>query len=363
VRKQDGPDGIPRSEGAVTRPDHELGSGLGDWLGHDSWQVVFEAAPNAMLVVGADGCIQQLNQQAEALFGYARGDLIGRQVEVLVPERFRSQHPDDRRNYFAQPATRAMGAGRDLFGLRRDGSEVPIEIGLNPIRAPGGTFVLAAIIDITQRKRSEHMLRASLAEKETLLREIHHRVKNNMQVVSSMLSLQASQVDEPRFREMFESCQERVRAMALIHEKLYGAGNLATIDFGDYMHDLARMLVSSYARDGVAIGLDVRTEPLALDLRIAVPLGLILNELVTNALKHAFPDRAGGNVHIALLRPSDAGCRLVVADDGIGLPAGFDLENARTLGLRMVRSLIHQVDGSLQVRSEAGSRFEISFDL
>lgn len=337
-----------------------MGAGGLGRLGEETWRVIFEAAPSAMVLVGRDGRIGLLNQQAEALFGYARGELLGQPVEMLVPARFRAQHPAERDRFFAEPSVRAMGAGRDLFGVRKDGVEVPIEIGLNPVRTSEGTFVLAAIIDITQRQRSEGLLRASLTEKETLLREIHHRVKNNMQVVSSMLSLQASYVEEPRFREMFATCEERVRAMALIHEKLYGADNLATIDFGDYVHDLARILVGSYARQREAIHLDVRTEPISLDIRIAIPLGLILNELVTNALKHAFAGR-GKRLLVELGASPDGKHRLVVADDGVGLPAGFDPDHAPTLGLRMVRGLVQQIDGELLVESPPGTKFEIVF--
>lgn len=312
-------------------------------------RAVVEAAPNAMIMIDQGGIIRLVNEQAERMFGHQRGDMLGQPVEILVPPRFRDDHPGRRSAYLRDPTVRAMGAGRELFGLRRDGTEVPLEIGLNPIRTPEGPFVLAAIIDITQRKRSDDLLRASLAEKETLLREIHHRVKNNMQVISSMLSLQSSYVDDPRYRAMFGECEARVRAMALIHEKLYGATNLMTIDFGGYIRELAEMLLPSYSAGRVQLQLD--TQAVSVDIHCAIPLGLILNELVTNSLKHAFPQR-DGTIRIGLSRRTDGLCVMTVQDDGVGVPHDFDQRQDRGLGLRMIRGLVRQLGGELEFVKE-----------
>lgn len=322
---------------------------------------VFEAAPSAMLLVAADGRIRMANGHCEVLFGYGHGELVDRSVEMLVPLRFRSAHPELRRGFLRDPSVRAMGGGRDLFGLRHDGSEVPIEIGLNPMRAGGAIYVLASIIDITQRKRGEDLLRSSLAEKETLLREIHHRVKNNMQVVSSLLSLQVSNVDEPRYRAMFEECQARVRTMALIHEKLYASGNLASLDGGEYVVDLAQMLVRSYAQRRADVRLHLEVESVTLDIQTAIPVGLILNEFVTNALKHAFAEGRSGAIRVGLQRLPDGRCALSVADDGRGMAADADAQPSRGLGLRMVRGLVRQLDGKLEQLAGPGAAFQVIF--
>src|SRR5512139_1204495 len=142
--------------------------------------------PLAMVLVGSDGRIALVNAQAEAMFGWSREDLVGRPLDDLVPERFRDAHPSYRAGFLASPRARAMGAGRDLFARRRDGSEFPVEIGLNPVPVEGGTLVLSAIVDITERKEREGGMRRSLEEKELLLAEIHHRVKNNLQVIHSL---------------------------------------------------------------------------------------------------------------------------------------------------------------------------------
>ena len=322
----------------------------------DVMRHVFEAAPSAMMLVDAEGLIRMANRHCEQLFGYTRSELMGRAVEMLVPQRFRDAHPGLRSGFLNNPSVRAMGAGRDLYGLRRDGSEVPIEIGLNPLRTASAQYVLASIIDITQRKRGEDLLRASLEEKETLLREIHHRVKNNMQVISSLLSLQISNVDEPRYREMFVECQARVRAMALIHEKLYASGNLAAVDCGEYVTELAQMLVRSYAQGRNNIRLELATMPVMLDIQTAIPVGLILNELVTNSLKHAFPGEGGGVVAVELVHKEGGLCELHVRDDGCGLPEAVDSVRSRGLGLRMVRGLARQIDGVFTCQSGATER-------
>lgn len=322
---------------------------------------VFDASPSAMLIIDHDGRIVLVNREAEALFGYDRTQLIGQPVEVLVPERVRSSHEADRALYMRTPASRPMGAGRDLYGRRADGKEVPIEIGLNPVGDPAGSFVLAAIVDITQRKQAEADLRTSLREKETLLREIHHRVKNNMQVVSSLLSLQMQRLGDGGPREAFAECQSRVRTMALIHEKLYVADRLATIAFDEYLRDLSRMILSSHAGGRSDITCELAVEPLHFDVDTAIPLGLIVHELLGNACKHGLQPR-GGTVRLSLAATGPGVFRLEVSDDGIGLPASFELPRADGLGLRMITSLARQLDGTLAVAAaDGGAAFVVEF--
>lgn len=323
---------------------------------------IVEGAPNAMIMVDTRGDIVSVNAQAEALFGYRRDELLRRSIEVLVPERFRSRHGGERASYAASPVPRPMGAGRDLYGLRADGTEVPIEIGLNPLETPEGTFVLAAIIDITDRKRHESVLRTSLAQKETLLREIHHRVKNNMQVVSSVLSLQAAKIPTPEHRAMLLECQRRVRTMALIHEKLYGGGT-AKIDCGAYVRDLAQMAFSTYSSARVPIELEFEVDNTVLDAQTAIPVGLIVHELVTNAMKHAFAGGRGGHLRIAFRRTDDGHACLTVGDDGAGMPATTTVPRDGGLGLGMVNSLARQIDGTVTHENTPGATFHVRFRL
>jgi|ERR1700730_7432345 PAS domain S-box-containing protein len=150
---------------------------------------VVESAPNAMVMINHRGVIEMVNAQAERVFGYERREMLGQSVEMLVPDRFRRNHPSLRNSFFSAPVSRPMGAGRDLYGLRKDGSEFPVEIGLNPIETEEGSMVLSAIVDISDRKHKEESIQSALREKDILLGEIHHRVKNNLQIVHSLLGL------------------------------------------------------------------------------------------------------------------------------------------------------------------------------
>ena len=217
------------------------------------------------------------------------------------------------------------------------------------------------IRDITERKRIEATLQASLAEKEILLREIHHRVKNNLQLISSMLRLQSTYVEAAPYRAMFEDCQGRIRSMAMIHERLYHSQKLASIDFGQHLRELATELVGSHSGAARNVRLQSEADPVSVHIGQAIPLGLIANELISNALKHAFPSGRAGLLRV-VFRASESGQLLLsVSDDGVGLPRDFDLEKGHTLGLRMIRDLARQIRAQPAVRSNGGTTFEISF--
>jgi two-component sensor histidine kinase len=201
----------------------------------------------------------------------------------------------------------------------------------------------------------------SLKEKEVLLREIHHRVKNNLQIISSLLNLQSSQIEDERARQQYAVSHERIRAMALVHEKLYESKDLSGIDFGDYVYSLAHALNLSCNPDPsrIRLHIDVDQAPVQLKLDAAIPCALILNELIMNGFKHAFPGERSGEISVRFVRAEETN-QLVVSDNGIGLPPHFDIENASSLGLQLVTVLSEQVDAKLQIVSEGGTKFVLN---
>jgi len=217
----------------------------------------------------------------------------------------------------------------------------------------------ARLLQLTQKKLEEQVL--MLHEKEVLLKEIHHRVKNNLQIVSSLLNLQANQVTDPQTLETLRDSRMRVRSMALIHEKLYQSQSLARVNFGEYIKSLSTDLVRSYQKTFNGVELNIQAEEIFLELDQAIPCGLILNELMTNALKYAFPNGRSGTIHIELHDEPGRLLSLRVADNGVGLPVDLDILNTKSLGLQLVNSLVNQLEGTLTVEKTRGAAFQISF--
>jgi PAS domain S-box-containing protein len=326
----------------------------------ERFRQVVEAAPNAMVMVDRVGRIVMVNAQAERLFGYGRDEMLGKSIEMLVPARFGARHPELRNAFLAAPQARPMGAGRDLYGRRRDGSEVPVEIGLNPIETDEGTMVLSAIVDIADRKHKEESIARALREKEILLGEIHHRVKNNLQIIHSLLDLQSGQVSDPAAQGALRDAQNRVKSMSLIHQTLYQSQDFANVDFGAFLASLLPTLVSSYSIDPDRIALDMRTNKVDLPIDRAIPCGLIVNELISNAMKHAFPDGRAGRIAVDLAAGEEA-VVLSVSDDGIGLPPQWDADASPTLGLQLVTLLADQMKAELTVNRADPTRFVLKF--
>lgn len=326
----------------------------------ERFRLVVEAAPSAMIIINSHGLIEMMNAQAERVFGYTRVELLGRPIDVLVPERFRGHHPALRQSFRGDSA-RPMGAGRDLYALRKDGSEFPVEIGLNPIDTEEGTMVLSAIVDISDRKLKESRIEQALAEKDILLGEIHHRVKNNLQIVSSLLSLQSGQISDPAVLEMLRDSQNRVHSMALIHQTLYQSKDFAKLDFGAFLDSFMPALISTYSLRQNGVSLDVDAHSVALPINSAIPCGLIVNELVSNALKHAFPAGRTGQIVVELRRVDDVLVELAVSDNGIGLPADGNHRRPGSLGLELVSLLSKQLQGELDIQHAKPTRFSLRF--
>ena len=253
---------------------------------------------------------------------------------------------------------------REQMWFDRPAGRIFLDICWEPIHDESGRVagVASATVDLTQIKLAEMALKSSLAEKEVLLKEIHHRVKNNMQVISSLLALQASESKDATTRDALQEVTNRVRSMAMVHEKLYQSADLSRVEFADYTQSLLEHLWQAQATTASGIRLELDLQPILLPINVAIPCGLILNELVANALKHAFNGRDNGRVTVSLRTGEKGGVCLSVRDNGIGLPPGFEWREAKSLGLRLVQMLARQLHASVDVTGEKETQFAVNFE-
>ncbi|UJR83657.1 AAA family ATPase [Sandaracinus amylolyticus] len=300
------------------------------------------------------------SDQTYAIFG------IDRETQPSLEAMLARAHPSDRERVAARLERAALeGVDWDLEHrlLLPDGTVKHAHVVAQAKRASGERLrFVGAITDITEAKRAEDRLQASIEEKDALLKEVHHRVKNNLQLISSLLSLQSAHTQSPDVAELLADSRNRVRSMALVHENLYRAGNFSKISMPTHIAKLCSHLATVYDVRSRRIALTIDIAPLHLDMDRGMSCGLVVNELVSNALKHAFPDGSSGEVHIELVRDAAGRCALSVADDGVGIPDEIDPLGTDTLGLQLVRDLTEQLGGSLVVERERGTRFVVSFD-
>jgi len=328
------------------------------------FEQILNIADDAIISVDQQQNIILFNQGAERIFGHSADEMMGKPLETLLPLRFRDVHHKHVSDFGeAGGPSRRMGERGRIAGRRKDGSEFPAEASISKLRVDEQTVYTVILRDITQRIQDEEKVRSSLREKDVLLREIHHRVKNNLQVVSSLLALQSRGTDDEQVRQRFRESQNRVQAMALIHEKLYQSENFSSIDFPQYLRQLASHLFRSYQVSASRVVLETEVADVELGIDAAVPCGLILNELVSNALKYGFPEGREGTVRVELSKQDDQGrVALTVADDGVGIPTEIGFWNTQTLGLRLVRSLVRQLDGDVEIDRSNGTRITVSFE-
>lgn len=248
--------------------------------------------------------------------------------------------------------------------IRKDGEERWVQDHVNWEKDEWGNVASlnGIVYDVTDAKRSEEQLKLSLQEKETLLREVHHRVKNNLQIVSSLLRRQGRKVGDERYRQLLKESENRVLSMTLIHEKLYHAENMASIDFDKFIRSLVRNLYSSYGVDRNKVVLRADIENVEIPLDAAVPCGLIINELVSNSLKYAFPEGREGEINIAFHSTDENQIELVVSDNGVGLPEHIDMRSEESSGLHLVTVLAeNQLNGEITLDKKEGTTFRIAF--
>ena len=311
-------------------------------------QTVFETDTNAQLTF--------MNVYGFEMFGYSQEHLEnGLNILELIIEEERGISKDK-----IKEVLKGDNSGDEYTAKRMDGTLFPIIIHSNPIfnREIFEGF-RGIIIDISNIKDAEEKIRASLKEKEVLLQEIHHRVKNNMQIISSLLSLQANHTDSEEIAEILKESRGRVKSMAMIHEKLYHSQNLGKLNMLEYINNLATDIVSSYSTNSTDIILDMDVENISLNIDTAIPMGLMVNELVSNSVKHAFPNKRG--VISLKLKYMDDYYLLSVSDNGIGFPENFNIDDSSSLGLKLVKSLAIQLEGELLIKTKNETSFVLKF--
>ncbi len=332
-------------------------------LSRQQYYDTMEASKAGIFIV-SDGLFTHVNSSFAQLFRTEREHLIGTDPLLVVQAQDRAIAV----KHLQQLADDADMLPSNVRCVRSDGSIFHSEIWAKRASWRGKQVLVGTIIDVSDLRQHEerlrlqdHQLQKSLEEKEILLREIYHRTKNNMLVIISMLNLQTMEVEDEQVRAVFREMEDRIRAMALVHEKLYQSQNLSEIDMGSYVREISQALVTNMVSDD-RIELRVDIESMVLNIDYAVPLGLVVNEIVTNSLKHAFPDERSGVVAIHLRQDPSGVSTLIIEDNGIGLDDGIDVMLSGSFGLQIIASLVMvQLAGTISVDRTRGTRYEITF--
>ncbi|MBZ2166194.1 sensor histidine kinase [Methanobacterium spitsbergense] len=318
-------------------------------------RLILDSTAEGIFGIDLEGICTFCNASAVKLLGYNNPDeLIGNNIHDLIHRPHQQGTP-----YMSFKTGKRVYMEDEKF-MRTDGTSFSAEYWSYP--QIKDNEIIGAVItftDITERKKAEIEIKNSLNEKEVLLREINHRVKNNLQIIASLLHLQADSIDDKKIADILKESETRVKSMAIVHEKLYQSPNFNDINFKQYLEKLVYDILYTY---GIKIGLikvQMEIEDIHLNIDTAIPLGLIINELITNTIKYAFPQNKG-TITIQLKSLTEK-MEITIADDGIGLPKDINLENPETLGLKLVQSLVKQLDGDLKLNTDKGTEFKITF--
>ena len=324
----------------------------------ENFQAIVENTENAVTVLDTKGNFLYTNENSAKNLGLKPNELNGKSVYDFFPKEFA-----DGRVETLRKVVESQKVDSHLIETPMDGDSVSFRSDMIPFRYDGKEAVLTVSTDITDIIETQKALKASLREKETLLHEIHHRVKNNMQVINSLLKLQSNSIEDAKTKEILKDSQSRVYAMSAVHETLHGSESLSEINLQSYLSKITTSIFQTYSTDSRRIQLnsDINNSPIVLNQ--AYPLGLIINELISNSLKYAFPDEREGKISVSL-KKHDKELELTIMDDGVGIPDSFDWKNSKSLGLKLVRTLVeNQLDGSIEMESNNGTKFTIKFKI
>lgn len=317
---------------------------------------IFEHAHDAIIIFSpASEIILDVNQRACEIYGFPREEFIGMSLQSI------SQNVSRGREKLREVLQRGRYINFETVQYKKNGQKMLLEINASVIDYGGKSAILTVNRDISERRRAEQQIKTSLKEKEVLLKEIHHRVKNNLQIILSLLDLQAESLENPEILRVFQDTKDRIRSMALIHENLFRSEELGRIDIGDYVGKLVDYFWGLYGGVGVSITPELQVENVSLGIDSALPIGLILSELISNSLKYAFPDGRRGIIDIQLHKTGYGKLTLAYRDNGIGFPDGVDFYNSRSLGLQLVNLLADQVNGTVEFSGDRGVFFKLTF--
>ena len=333
----------------------------------ERYKALFDRSLFCVYIHDFKGHFLDANKAALDLLGYKKEDILSLDFSSLLEEDQASKA------FKILEEVRKTGFQKkpEEYKLRKKGGgHVWVEVEASLIYRKGRPFAIQGIArDISGRKRAEEQLKASLKEKEVLLKEVHHRVKNNLQFIFSLFNLQSQYVKDERALGMLKNCQHRIHSMQLIHERMYQSKESGKIEFAPYIRSLVAYLFQSYNVYSKFISLKTEIEDVLLEINTAIPCGLIINELLSNSLKHAFPknkfsgkeENLKKEIRIKLSSNGKGLMTLVVSDNGVGLPQEFDLHQSETMGLKLVRDLVDQLNGTLILERKGGTEFKISF--
>lgn len=323
-------------------------------------EALIESSPMAIAVNDTDGKLTLWNHAAEQTYGWNRKEVLGK-PSPEVPENRQREHYDLLDKVLSGEYLKSV----ELERKRKDGSKIYISLSAAPLYDSDGKVeqVITFAHDISEAKVSRETIRKSLKEKNVLLSEIHHRVKNNMAVISSLLSLKAQEQTDPKISELLMESENRIKSMAMIHEKLYQTDTFAEIEFGSYLNELAMHIAGHYDGLDAEVTIDIRAEEVYLEITQAVPCGLLANEMLTNGYKHAFPGYTRGTIEITFSLKGDI-CELYYKDDGVGLPDEVISGHGDvSLGLNLIQGLSKQMKGELEMGNDNGAYYRLTFPL
>jgi PAS domain S-box-containing protein len=329
----------------------------------EKFRTFMETASDLMIFTDKDENITYANEAMVGTLGYSKEELIGMHVTQLLSEQALE------RDFKPENLKKLITEGKlslETIYATKDGKEIYGELKVVAVYDNNGKYAGGRTVfyDLTERKRAEDQIKTSLKEKEILILEIHHRVKNNLQIILSLIDMQARATEDKDVKDALFEARDRIMAMSLIHSQLYESSDLTDINMNEFVDRLLGQLLRSYQAGDTRITRAIRVDDYPFPISAAVPVGLIINELLSNALKHAFNGRDEGKIEVRLAVSEDGRANLAVSDDGAGLPPGFNIDESKTLGLRLVKILTEdQLQGTLEITSDGGATFKMEFDI